>query len=49
MFAAGLGAATVAGGALADWLYDITTGTLVAALTGIRLCALFAVFVSRLR
>ncbi|OSC41880.1 MFS transporter [Mycobacterium decipiens] len=44
MFAAGLGAATAAGGALLGWLYDISTGTLVAVVVAIQLVALVTMF-----
>lgn len=40
VFAAGLGAATAAGGALTGWLYDFSVGTWVAAVVGIQLLAL---------
>jgi MFS family permease len=47
-FAAGLGVATAAGGALIGWLYDISTGTLVAAVVAIQLIALAGMFAIRL-
>ncbi|MGH3560428.1 MAG: MFS transporter, partial [Mycobacterium sp.] len=43
VFAAGLGAATAAGGALTGWLYDISTGTLVVVVVAVQLLALVAV------
>lgn len=42
VFAAGLGAAAAVGGALTGWLYDISTGALVAAVAVIELFALLA-------
>jgi MFS family permease len=47
-FAAGLGAATAAGGVLIGWLYDISTGTLVVVVVSIQLIALAGMFAIRL-
>jgi MFS family permease len=47
-FAAGLGVATAAGGALIGWLYDISTGTLVVVVVTIQLMALAGMFAIRL-
>jgi MFS family permease len=49
VFAAGLGAATAAGGALTGWLYDISTGVLVVVVAAVQLLALVAVSAFRLR
>ncbi len=49
VFAAGLGAATAAGGALTGWLYDISTGMLVIVVAAVELLALVAVSARRLR
>jgi MFS family permease len=43
-FAAGLGAAAAAGGALLGWLYDTSTGALVAVVVVIQLIALTGMF-----
>ncbi|MEB3020827.1 MFS transporter [[Mycobacterium] crassicus] len=40
VFAAGLGAAAAAGGALTGWLYDVSVGVLVVAVVGIQVLAL---------
>ena len=48
VFAAGLGAATAAGGALIGWLYDVSAGTLVVAVVIIQLIALASMFAIRL-
>ncbi|MGB3332051.1 MAG: MFS transporter [Mycobacterium sp.] len=40
VFAAGLGAAAAAGGALTGWLYDVSVGALIASILGIQLLAL---------
>ena len=40
MFAAGLGAAAAAGGAITGWLYDVSAGVLVTTVVGIQLFAL---------
>ncbi|MEB3032921.1 MFS transporter [[Mycobacterium] nativiensis] len=47
IFAAGLGAAAAAGGALTGWLYDISVGVLVVAVVGIQLLALVVAMVFR--
>jgi MFS family permease len=47
-FAAGLGVATAAGGALIGWLYDISTGTLVVVAVAIQVVALASMFAIRL-
>ncbi|HEU0192304.1 MAG TPA: MFS transporter [Mycobacterium sp.] len=49
VFAAGLGAATAAGGALTGWLYDVSTGALVASVIVIQLLALLAALIFSLR
>ncbi|HET9877095.1 MAG TPA: MFS transporter [Mycobacterium sp.] len=49
VFAAGMGAATAAGGALTGWLYDVSTGTLVAAVVIIQLLAMLLILGFRLR
>jgi MFS family permease len=48
VFAAGLGAASAAGGALIGWLYDISTGTLIVVVVAIQLVALASMFAIRL-
>lgn len=47
VFAAGLGAAAAAGGALTGWLYDVSVGVLVAAAVGIQLLALIVAITFR--
>jgi MFS family permease len=47
VFAAGLGAAAAAGGALMGWLYEISAGTLVAVVVTIQLTALASMFAIR--
>lgn len=44
VFAAGLGAASAAGGALVGWLYEISTGTVVVVVVAIQLVALLSMF-----
>ncbi len=44
VFAAGLGAASAAGGALVGWLYEISTGAVVVVVVAIQLVALLSMF-----
>ena len=47
LFAAGLGAAAAAGGALTGWLYDVSPGGLVVAVVAIQTLALATLFITR--